>query len=243
MAFTIYPAIDLRAGKAVRLQQGRADLQTTYSDDPVAVAADFAASGAAWLHVVNLDGAFGDASPNLEVLRAICAAVKLPVQFGGGLRSEADMDRALNAGARRVILGTVALRNPALVQAAAGRLGDQLCVGIDSRGGMVAVEGWVETSSVSSAELARRMIHAGVRRFVYTDIARDGMLVGPDLDGTRALAALGAGVIASGGVGTLAHVQAAATCGAGVDGLIIGKALYERRFTLREALQQAQQGT
>lgn len=238
--FTLYPAIDLRGGKAVRLTQGRADQQTVYGEDPVAIARDFAARGARWLHVVNLDGAFGEDSRNLEVLRAICAAVAVPVQFGGGLRSEADVDRALAAGAKRVILGTVALRDPALVKTLARRLGEKLAVGIDAKGGRVAVAGWLEVSETTSLELARRMIDAGVNRFIYTDIARDGMLVGPDLDGAKAVGRLGCRVIASGGVGDLSHVRAAAGANDGVDGLIIGKALYERRFTLNEALATAQ---
>jgi phosphoribosylformimino-5-aminoimidazole carboxamide ribotide isomerase len=206
----------------------------------VAIARDFAARGARWLHVVNLDGAFGEDSTNLEILRVICAAVAVPVQFGGGLRSEADVDRALAAGAKRVILGTVALRDPALVKALARRLGERLAVGIDANGGRVAVAGWLEVSETTSLELARRMMDAGVNRFIYTDIARDGMLVGSDLDGAKAIGRLGCRVIASGGVGDLSHVRAAAGANDGVDGLIIGKALYERRFTLNEALAAAQ---
>jgi phosphoribosylformimino-5-aminoimidazole carboxamide ribotide isomerase len=237
--FTIYPAIDLRHGRVVRLQQGRADAQTTYAEDAVEVARDFAAQGALWLHVVNLDGAFGEAGENLAVLRAICNSVEIPVEFGGGLRSRTDVEHALKRGVRRVILGTVALREPALVRELAAEFGEQIAVGIDARDGMVAVEGWVETSEVSAEELAQRMVEAGVSRFIYTDIARDGMLVGPDLQGARKLAQTGAAVIASGGVGTLEHVIAAATTGGGVDGLIIGKALYEGRFTVRQALQAA----
>lgn len=234
--FILYPAIDLRGGKAVRLTQGRADQQTVYGEDPPAIARDFVARGAKWLHVVNLDGAFGSDSRNLDILRAICAGVSVPVQFGGGLRSEADVERALNAGAKRVILGTVALRDPALVKVLARQLGERLAVGIDAKAGKVAVSGWVEVSEVTSVELARRMIDAGVNRFIYTDISRDGMLVGPDLDGARAIGSLGCRVIASGGVGDLSHVKAAASAKEGVDGLIIGKALYENRFTLNEAL-------
>lgn len=236
MTFTLYPAIDLRGGKAVRLVQGRADRQTVYGDDPPAIAREFEAQGATWLHVVNLDGAFGEASANLEVLAAICAAVRIPVQFGGGLRAAADVDRALGAGAQRIVLGTVALRDPALVAALAARLGPALAVGLDARGGKIAVSGWVEVSDVSTIELAARMIDAGVRRFIYTDIARDGMLSGPDLAGAGQLAALGARVIASGGVGSLDHVTAAAQSRPELDGLIVGKALYEGRFTLNQAL-------
>lgn len=237
--FTIYPAIDLRGGRVVRLQQGRADAETVYGEDPSAVAHDFAAQGAQWLHVVNLDGAFGEASENLAVLRSICTAVKIPVEFGGGLRSRADVEQAFKLGVQRVILGTVALRDPALVQELAAAYGEQVAIGIDARDGRVAVEGWVETSQVTAVELGARMRDAGISRFIYTDIARDGMLEGPDIDGAVALARSGARVIASGGVGHLDHVMTAAGAGAGVDGLIIGKALYEGRFTVREALQAA----
>jgi phosphoribosylformimino-5-aminoimidazole carboxamide ribotide isomerase len=237
MTFTLYPAIDLRQGKVVRLQQGRLADQTVYSDDPVKVALDFAAQGARWLHIVNLDGAFGEDTRNLEMVRAIRAACGVPVQFGGGLRTLADIDQALVRGVDRVILGTVALRDPELVRQAARELGERLVVGIDARDGHVAVEGWVETSKMTAADLAARMFDAGVSRFVYTDITRDGMLVGPDLEGAATLAQTGAKVIASGGVGSLDHVQAAGVIGRGVDGLIVGKALYEARFTVREALQ------
>lgn len=237
--FTIYPAIDLRGGRVVRLQQGRADAETVYGEDPSATAHDFAAQGAQWLHVVNLDGAFGEASENLAVLRSICTAVEIPVEFGGGLRCRADVEQAFKLGVKRVILGTVALRDPTLAQELAAAYGEQIAIGIDARDGRVAVEGWVETSQVTAIELGARMRDAGVSRFIYTDIARDGMLEGPDIDGAVVLAQSGARVIASGGVGHLDHVTTAAGAGAGVDGLIIGKALYEGRFTVREALQAA----
>jgi phosphoribosylformimino-5-aminoimidazole carboxamide ribotide isomerase len=235
-AFTIYPAIDLRQGRVVRLQQGRLSDQTVYSDDPVTTALDFAAQGARWLHVVNLDGAFGEATRNLEMVRAIRAACGIPVQFGGGLRTRNDVQEALIRGVDRVILGTAALRDPTLVKQLATELGEQLAIGIDARDGRVAVEGWAETSKTTAAELAVRMYDVGVSRFIYTDIIRDGMLVGPDLEGAAKLARTGAKVIASGGVGSIEHVRAAAAYGQHVDGLIIGKALYEARFTVREAL-------
>ncbi|MCC7509623.1 MAG: 1-(5-phosphoribosyl)-5-[(5-phosphoribosylamino)methylideneamino]imidazole-4-carboxamide isomerase [Planctomycetes bacterium] len=235
MAFTIYPAIDLRHGKVVRLVQGKADAETVYGDDPVETAAAFQAQGARWLHVVNLDGAFGESTENLSVLKAIADDVGIPIQFGGGLRSMADVDKALSLGASRVILGTAAVRNPQLVRDAAARLAGSVVVGIDARDGKVAVEGWTETSDMAAPELARRMFDAGVSRFIYTDIARDGMEVGPDLEGAKPLAAI-AWVIASGGVGKLEHVAAAKKAGEQIDGLIIGKALYEHRFTLRDAL-------
>ncbi len=234
MTLTVFPAIDLRHGKVVRLTQGEAGRETVYGEDPVRQALDFASQGAKWLHVVNLDGAFGEASPNMAVVREICRAVSLPVQFGGGLRDERAVLQALELGVARVVLGTVAVKKPDVVKALATRLGEKLAVGIDAKGGMVAVEGWVATSEMTGLDLARRMIEAGVRRFIYTDIARDGMLCGPDLAGAAALQVLGGRVIASGGVGSLSHVAQAAR--AGVEGLIVGKALYEGRFTLRQAL-------
>jgi phosphoribosylformimino-5-aminoimidazole carboxamide ribotide isomerase len=234
--FTLYPAIDLRHGRVVRLQQGRADAETTYGEDAVEIAREFAAQGAQWLHVVNLDGAFGESSDNLAVLRAVCNSVEIPVEFGGGLRSRGDVEQALGRGVARVILGTVALRDPGLVRELAAEFGERVAVGIDARDGKVAVEGWVETSEVTAAQLAQRMHEAGVSRFVYTDISRDGMLTGPDLEGAAVMAQTGANVIASGGVGTLEHVKAAAAT-KGVEGLIVGKALYEGRFTVRQALQ------
>ena len=237
--FTIYPAIDLRHGKVVRLEQGRADAQTTYGEDASAVALDFVQQGAKWLHVVNLDGAFGEAGENLAVLRDVCGAVDAPVEFGGGLRTEGDVERAFAAGVARVILGTIALRNSELVRDLANKYGDKVVVGIDARDGKVAVEGWVETSEVAANNLAQRMVDAGISRFIYTDIARDGMLVGPDLEGAKQLGETGANVIASGGVGDLSHVKAAAAIQSNIDGLIIGKALYEGRFTVREALETA----
>jgi len=237
--FTVYPAIDLRQGRVVRLRQGRAEMQTTYGDDAAAVARDFEAQGARWLHVVNLDGAFGEISPNLEVLRAVCASVRIPVQFGGGLRTLSDVERAFEHGVQRIVLGTVALREPALVKECVAKHGHRIAVGIDAREGMVAVEGWVKTSSTSALGLAQGMADAGVQRFIYTDIARDGMLVGPDLNLALEIGKTGARVIASGGVGTLEHVRACATVGSAVDGVIIGRALYEGRFTVRQALEQA----
>jgi phosphoribosylformimino-5-aminoimidazole carboxamide ribotide isomerase len=234
--FHIYPAIDLRKGRVVRLTQGRADAETVYGDDAPAVAAEFERLGAKWLHVVNLDGAFGEGNANLEVLRDICGACNLNVQFGGGLRTAQDVEDALKLGVSRVILGTLAVREPETVKSLARELGRRVAVGIDAKAGMVAVSGWVESSEVPVAELGQRMLEAGVERFIYTDIARDGMMSGPDLDGARALGATGAKVIASGGVGDLGHVKAARLAGSGVDGLIIGKALYEGNFSLADAL-------
>jgi phosphoribosylformimino-5-aminoimidazole carboxamide ribotide isomerase len=235
MSFTVYPAIDLRKGKVVRLQQGDAARETVYSDDPVAIAQQFREQGATWLHVVNLDGAFGEAQRNYTKLSKILDKARMLAQFGGGIRDEPGVLYAIACGAARVVLGTVALRKPEVVKDAIAKHGsDCIAVGIDARKGIVAIEGWVESTGVNAEYLAKKMIELGVKRFIYTDIARDGMLTGPDLDGARRIADLGAAVIASGGVGDLSHVQAAKD--RGLEGIIVGKALYEERFTLREAL-------
>jgi phosphoribosylformimino-5-aminoimidazole carboxamide ribotide isomerase len=232
----LYPAIDLRRGQVVRLSQGDDARTTVYDADPVAQAERFADAGAAWLHVVDLDRAFGDGDSS-AVVRAITARVgaRLRVQTGGGIRSVDAARAALAAGASRVVIGTAAVSEPALVPAAIAAFGaDAVAVGIDAKDGCVAVKGWTETSPLTAAALAERVREAGVRTIVHTDIGRDGMLVGPDVDGSAALAALGLEVIASGGVGTLDHLRAVAA--RGLAGAIVGRALYERRFTLEEAL-------
>jgi len=240
----LYPAIDLRGGRCVRLQQGDAAAETVFADDPAAVARRWAAEGARWLHVVNLDGALGEASQrNLEALQAILAAVEIPVQFGGGLRSSADVDRVLELGVARVVLGTVAVRQPEVVTEALARHGAQrVCVGIDARDGRVAIHGWQDTSTVEALTLAKQMAALGVRRLVYTDIARDGMLTGVNVAATARLAAdSGLAVIASGGVASLEDIRAlAAQRCAGIAGVIIGMALYRGAFTLAQALATAQ---
>jgi phosphoribosylformimino-5-aminoimidazole carboxamide ribotide isomerase len=241
----IFPAIDLRRGRCVRLKQGDPDAETVFSDDPAAMARHWAESGAAWLHVVNLDGAFGDARDhddlpiNLQRLRQIRAAVDLPIQFGGGIRTLADIDLALELGATRVVLGTVAVQNPDIVRQALARFGpERIVVGIDAREGMVATHGWLATSDVQATDLARAMADAGVQRIVYTDISRDGMLTGVNVAASVALArASGLRVIASGGVGGLDDIQALAAHETdGIEGVIVGQALYTGQFTLPEAL-------
>lgn len=232
----LYPAIDLRRGQVVRLSQGDDARTTVYDTDPVAQAERFADAGAVWLHVVDLDRAFGDGDSS-AVVRAITARVgaRLRVQTGGGIRSVDAARAALDAGAARVVIGTAAVSEPALVPAAITAFGtDAVAVGIDAKDGYVAVKGWTETSPLTAAALAARVRDAGVRTIVHTDIGRDGMLLGPDVDGSAALAALGLEVIASGGVGTLEHLRAVAA--RGLAGAIVGRALYERRFTLDEAL-------
>lgn len=238
----VFPAIDLRQGKCVRLRQGRLEEETVFSDDPVAMAEHWAAQGAEWLHVVNLDGAFGQASSNLRVVGEITAVVGIPVQFGGGLRTMSDIEGALRLGLARVILGTVAVEEPSLVAEAVKRLGaERIVVGIDARRGQVATRGWQEVSSVAVTELALRVRKLGVERVVYTDIVRDGMLSGVNVEAVRALAQrTGLCVISAGGVSSLDDVRRLKEAEAsGVEGVIIGQALYSGTLELQEAIETA----
>jgi phosphoribosylformimino-5-aminoimidazole carboxamide ribotide isomerase len=241
----VYPAIDLRGGRCVRLVQGDPRAETVVSHDPAGAARHWAGLGAAWLHVVNLDGAFGDAgraAHNAAALRAILDAVEIPVQFGGGLRSLADLEAALALGVARVVIGTAAVDDPALVGQALARFGpERVALALDAREGRVATHGWQRQTGVTAGELARRMRALGVARVVYTDIARDGMLAGVDAAACAELAAAsGLAVIASGGVASLEDVRRVkAVEAAGVDGLIIGKALYAGQVDLAQALELA----
>jgi phosphoribosylformimino-5-aminoimidazole carboxamide ribotide isomerase len=247
----VFPAIDLRRGKCVRLRQGRAEDETVYGDDPVAVARRWVTQGAEWLHVVNLDGAFGDIrvvsgrSINLQRLAGIHRAVPdTPLQFGGGLRTLADLETALSLGATRVVLGTVAVEEPDLVLEAVRRYGaGRIVAGIDAQDGQVATRGWRHTSEMTALALGREMRTAGVTTVVYTDIARDGMLTGVNVEATAALArATGLRVIASGGVASLADVQrVSAQSEAGIEGVIIGQALYSGAVSLPAAIQAARE--
>ena len=227
--FELIPAIDLLDGRCVRLAQGRYDEATVYGEDPAAVAARFAEHALARLHVVDLDGAKAGRPANGAAVRAIVESVGgIPVQLGGGIRSVEIAAEALALGVDRVILGTVALREPALVREAAQRFPGRIVVGIDARDGRVAVEGWLEESEASAVDVARRFEDAGVAAIVYTDIARDGMLTGPNFEATAAPAeAIELPVILSGGVGTEADIERAATyAGCGVTGAIVGRAIY-----------------
>lgn len=234
----LFPAIDIRNGRVVRLSQGEATRQTLYEDDPVAQAERFAADGARWIHVVDLDRAFGDGD-NTPVLARIIARLRelggVRVQVGGGIRDLPRLETALAVGADRMVLGTAAVTDPAFVDAAVARAGgERLAVGLDARDGRVAVRGWTETRADRASDVARRVAGQGVRTVIYTDIGRDGMLDGPDVEGAVALQESGVDVIASGGVGELADVRRVAA--AGLAGVVVGRALYERRFTLAEAL-------
>lgn len=244
VAFTIYPAIDLRGGRVVRLKQGRASDATVYSDDPAETASRWQAEGAAWLHVVDLDRAFGEApSPNLDALRQIIARVQIPLQVGGGMRSLAAVQHALDLGVSRVVVGTLAVENTRAVETAVARWGaDKLAAAIDTRGGRVATRGWNELSDVDALECGKRLCSIGVRLAVVTDIARDGMLSGVDAAAmTQFARATGLRVIASGGVAGLDDLRALwQWARVGVAGAIVGRALYSGAINLRTALQALQ---
>lgn len=239
----IYPAIDLRQGRCVRLVRGEPSAETVFADDPVKAAQRWMDAGAQWLHVVNLDGAMGQASEaNLSALERILAAVDIPVQFGGGIRSAVDAVSLLELGVDRVIIGSVAVTHPKVVQTAIDQCGaEAIAVGIDARDGRVAIHGWVETSTRDAVALAQEMAALGVSRIVHTDVGRDGMLSGANIDACRRMAQqAGIPVIASGGVATLDDVRAAAAAAsAGIEGLIIGMALYRGAFELEDALRVA----
>jgi phosphoribosylformimino-5-aminoimidazole carboxamide ribotide isomerase len=240
MGLTLYPAIDLKDGACVRLRRGAMDDATVYSDDPGAQARAWQQAGCGWLHVVDLNGAFAGKSVNGAAVAAILAAATVPVQLGGGIRDMAGIARWLEAGVSRVILGSAAAKHPALVLQACRAWPGRIAVGIDARGGMVATEGWAETSTLAAGELARRFEDAGVAAIIYTDIGRDGMLGGLHLEETLALAnCISTPVIASGGVGRLADLAALKRAVGGsraVEGVIVGRALYDGRVGLAEAL-------
>lgn len=236
---TIYPAIDIKGGRCVRLLQGRADQETVYGEDPAAVAAEFLAAGSAWVHVVDLDGAFAGEPRNLEVVRRI-ADLGLKVQLGGGLRTRASVERALGFGVSRVVIGTRAAESEAFVGELVQAFGARIAVGIDAKDGRVAVKGWVDTSPLGAIELARRMDALGVGTIIHTDIGTDGMLTGPNFAAQETMLAAGRfRVIASGGVSRREDVVQLAELAqrhANLDGVIVGKALYEKRVSLPDLL-------
>jgi phosphoribosylformimino-5-aminoimidazole carboxamide ribotide isomerase len=233
----LYPAIDIRDGKAVRLAQGDYDRETSYDDDPVVAARRWADGGARWLHVVDLDGARAGEPVNLEHVRRIVAAVNIPVQLGGGLRDSKKVEEAFSSGVERVVLGTAAVRDPDLAGALASAHGERVIVSVDSRSGRVAAEGWTESSSLGTTEVVAALAKRGIHRFVYTPVEVDGLMEGPDLDSLSEVAAAADGdLIYSGGVGSLEDLRAIAGLGLdNVDGVIVGKALYEQRFGVAEA--------
>ncbi len=240
MRFTIYPAIDLRNGRVVRLQLGDPNKQTVFSDDPAAMGRQWLAAGAEWLHVVNLDGAFDEAGAANWAALPQLTRLGAQVQFGGGIRALADVARALEAGAARVILGTTAVENPALVAEAIAQFGaERIVVGIDARDGRVKTRGWLHDTAVTPAQLGQQMKESGVQTIIYTDISRDGVLTGVNAAATAQLAqATGLRVIASGGVAALDDItRCAALAGQGVVGVITGRAIYDGRLDLHTAFQ------
>ncbi len=235
----LYPAIDLKDGCCVRLIEGRADQKTVYSSDPQLIAQGFEAAGARFLHIVDLDGAFGGTPKNRQAIKAIAAAVQIPIQVGGGLRSEEDVEYTLNLGAARVIIGTKAVHSPGFVQRLLQRFGaERIVLGVDARDGKVAVQGWVEVSDLEAVEFGQRMYELGIRTAVYTDISRDGRLQGPNLKAiSTMLQQTGLNIIASGGVSSLEDIRALkALSNSGLSGAIVGKALYDGKLDLIQAL-------
>ena len=234
----VIPAIDLKEGKCVRLEQGLMERDTVFCDDPAAQAREWERQGGEFLHIVDLDGAFAGIPKNRAAIESIVKAVTVPTQLGGGIRDLATIDAYLSLGLSRVILGTAAQRNPALVTEACVRFPGRIVVGIDAKNGLVAVQGWAEVTDVRAAELARRFEGEGVAAIIYTDIARDGMMQGPNIAATKELAeAISIPVIASGGVSSLRDIESLlAIESSGVVGVITGKAIYTGAIRLAEAV-------
>ena len=231
----ILPAIDLLGGRAVRLREGRRDEVTVYRERPEELVDELVAGGAERIHVVDLDGAFDGARRHADVIARVCAASPVPVQVGGGIRDEATARAVLDAGAAAVVLGTAAVKSPAIVRALCEALPGRVIVAVDAKDGVVAVEGWVEAADVTAIELGQRAASWGAAALLYTDVARDGTGAGPNVAATAALAAaVTIDVIASGGVHTLDHLRALAR--AGLGSVVVGRALYDARFTLAEAI-------
>jgi phosphoribosylformimino-5-aminoimidazole carboxamide ribotide isomerase len=240
MAFDLYPAIDLKAGQVVRLKRGEMDQATVYAEDPAAQAARFAAQGFGWVHVVDLDGAFAGRPANAEAVRAILAAVRIPVQLGGGIRDMRTAEAWLESGVARIILGSAAVKNPGFAREACRAFPGRVALGLDAREGFVATEGWAETSDIKARDLALRFADAGAAAIIVTDIARDGMLTGVNVELTADLArAVPIPVIASGGVAAVADIEALRASDAGIAGAILGRALYDGRVAPDAALKAA----
>ena len=233
----LYPAIDIRNGRAVRLAQGDYDRETAYDDDPVVAARRWESEGAHWLHVVDLDGARTGRPINLDHVRRIVASVAIPIQFGGGLRDSKQVEKAFSAGVERVVLGTSAVRKPEMAEAIAATHGDRVVAALDARAGKVAAEGWTEASEVTPAALAEALSQRGIARFIYTPVEVDGTMEGPDSGSLgEVAAATEAELIYSGGVGSLADLEGLDSLGiANLGGVIVGRALYEQRFSIAEA--------
>jgi len=233
----IIPAIDLKNGRCVRLLQGKEDQETVYGEDPVETALSFEEQGAEQIHLVDLDGAFRGESKNLEQVERIAQAVKVPLELGGGIRSLDDISRVFDLGVNFVIIGTIAVKNPKVLEEAIQKFENQLILGLDAKDGKVAVSGWVEVTEFSDEEFANQWKQHGINRVIYTDISRDGMLTGPNLSSLRRMAiATGLKITASGGVSSLDDLKQLVELERdGVDEVIVGKAIYERQLDLREA--------
>ncbi len=233
----LYPAIDIKGGKCVRLLNGRAQDETVYGDDPAAKAQAFEAAGAKYIHVVDLDGAFSGDAKNIGAVRRIVEAVSIPIQLGGGVRSMEAVEARLDMGVSRVILGTAALNDAAFTEEAAKRYPGKIVAGIDASNGFVAIKGWTEVTGETALDLAKKLRALGLSTVIYTDISRDGTLAGPNLEATREMAIhSGMDVIASGGVGKMDDLIALSALG--VSGAIVGKAIYDGRVDLKKALAQ-----
>jgi phosphoribosylformimino-5-aminoimidazole carboxamide ribotide isomerase len=239
-AFTIYPAIDMRGGKCVRLLQGDYSKETVYGDSPFEMAKLFAEQGAEWIHMVDLDGAKEGKRVNDRFVLEVAKNLNVKVQIGGGIRTEEDVAYYLENGVDRVILGSAAISNPKFVKDMLAKYGSQIAIGIDAKNGFVATEGWLNTSTVKATELGKELAAAGAETFIFTDIATDGMLSGPNVQAVAEMAQVtGKNVIASGGVSSIVDLKALRKFAQdGVVGAIVGKALYTKQFTVAEALKE-----
>ncbi|MEA3320454.1 MAG: 1-(5-phosphoribosyl)-5-[(5-phosphoribosylamino)methylideneamino]imidazole-4-carboxamide isomerase [Bacillota bacterium] len=240
MSFTIYPAIDMRGGKCVRLLQGDYSKETVYGDSPFDMAKTFVDQGAEWIHMVDLDGAKAGSPVNDRFVLQVARELSAKVQIGGGIRTAEDVERYLENGVNRVILGSAAINDPDFVKAMLAKYGEKIAIGLDAKDGYVATEGWVETSTVKATVLGKELADAGAETFIFTDIATDGMLSGPNVDATVELARVtGASVIASGGVSSVDDLRALRKyAGDGVSGSIVGKAIYTEKINLASALEE-----
>lgn len=237
----IYPAIDIKNGKCVRLRQGNFDDMTVYNDNPVEVAKEWIKNGASYIHLVDLDGAREGSGVNSDIIKEIANLSDVPVQTGGGIRTIEDIENKLALGVRRVILGTVAVKNPEIVKEAVEKFGDAIAVGIDAKNGMVAVSGWEEVSEVSAVDLCVKMRDYGVKTIIYTDISKDGMMSGPNIEATKEIVdATGIDIIASGGVSGMNDLENVDKINA--HGAIIGKVLYTGAINLKEAVDRFERG-
>lgn len=231
----IYPAIDIKDGNCVRLLQGKFSDLTVYGNNPAEMAKKWESLGGEYIHVVDLDGALKGHGVNAEKISEICKSVSIPVQTGGGIRTMADIEAKLNCGISRVIIGTKAVSNPDFIKEAVEKYGDKIVIGIDAKDGMVAVEGWEKTSDFTAVEFAKKMVSLGVKTIVYTDIATDGTLAGPNVQAMKEMASsVDADIIASGGIGNIEHILSLKDTG--VEGVIVGRALYTDNVDLEEAV-------